>query len=90
MLWHADLSPDQLLGAIAGWYPDLRDTWTDGRWQLCAIDATRGHSRDRSLMHSCYMLVQVKQKGDCPDNEPLSYAAFRPKKSLALRYDEMS
>ena len=56
---HADLSPDQLLSAIAGQYPDLRDTWTDGGWQLCAIDATRGHSRDRSLMHSCYILVQV-------------------------------
>ena len=25
VLWHADLSPDQLLGAIAGWYPNLRD-----------------------------------------------------------------
>ena len=59
VLSHADLSPDQLLGAIAGQYPDLRDTWADGGWQLCAIDATRGHSRDRSLMHPCYILVQV-------------------------------
>ena len=30
VLSHADLSPDQLLGAIAGQYPDLRDTWADG------------------------------------------------------------
>ena len=59
VLSHADLSPDQLLSAIAGQYPDLRDTWADGGWQLCAIDATRGHSRDRSLMHPCYILVQV-------------------------------
>ena len=41
----ADLSPDQLLSAIAGQHPDLRDTWADGGWQLCAIDATGGHSR---------------------------------------------
>ena len=46
VLSHADLSPDQLLSAIAGQHPDLRDTWADGGWQLCAIDATRGHSRD--------------------------------------------
>ena len=59
VLSHVDLSPDQLLGAIAGQYPDLRDTWADGGWQLCAIDATRGHSRDRSLMRPCYILVQV-------------------------------
>ena len=50
---------DQLLSAIAGQRPDLRDTWADGGWQLCAIDATRGHSRDRSLMHPCYILIQV-------------------------------
>ena len=37
VLSHADLSPDQLLSAIAGQYPDLRDTWADGGWQLCAI-----------------------------------------------------
>ena len=55
VLSHADLSPDQLLSAIAGQHPDLRDTWADGGWQLCAIDATRGHSRDRSLMHPCYV-----------------------------------
>ena len=59
VLSHADLSPDQLLSAIAGEHPDLRDTWADGGWQLCAIDATRGHSRDRSLMHPCYILIQV-------------------------------
>ena len=59
VLSHADLSPDQLLSAIAGQHPDLRDTWADGGWQLCAIDATRGHSRDRSLMHPCYILIQV-------------------------------
>ena len=59
VLSHADLSPDQLLGAIAGQHPDLRDTWADGGWQLRAIDATRGHSRDRSLMHPCYILIQV-------------------------------
>ena len=59
VLSHAGLSPDQLLGAIAGQFPDLRDTWADGGWQLCAIDATRGHSRDRSLMHPCYILIQV-------------------------------
>ena len=55
MLSHASLSPDQLLGAIAGQFPHLSDTWADGEWQLCAIDATRGHSRDRSLMHPCYI-----------------------------------
>ena len=59
VLSHAGLSPDQLLGAIAGQFPDLRDTWTQGGWQLCAIDATRGHSRDRSLMHPCYILIHV-------------------------------
>ena len=59
VLSHADLSPDQLLGAIAGQFPDLRDTWTEGGWQLSAIDATRGHSRDRSLMHPCYILIHV-------------------------------
>ena len=59
VLSHADLSPDQLLGVIAGQHPDLRDTWADGGWQLCAIDATRGLSRDRSLMHPCYILIQV-------------------------------
>ena len=59
VLSHADLSPDQLLGAIAGQFPDLRDTWTAGGWQLNAIDATRGHSRDRSLMHPCYILIHV-------------------------------
>ena len=41
VLSHAGLSPDQLLGAIAGQFPDLRDTWAEGGWQLCAIDATR-------------------------------------------------
>ena len=40
-------------------FRDLSDTWADGGWQLCAIDATRGHSRDRSLMHPCYILIQV-------------------------------
>ena len=59
VLSHAGLSPDQLLGTIAGQFPDLRDTWTQGGWQLCAIDATRGHSRDRSLMHPCYILIHV-------------------------------
>ena len=59
VLSHAGLSPDQLLGAIAGQFPDLRDTWTQGGWQLCAIDATRGHSRDRSLMRPCYILIHV-------------------------------
>ena len=59
VLSDADLSPDQLLSAIAGQHPDLRDTWADGGWQLCAIDATRGHSRDRSLMHPCYILIQA-------------------------------
>ena len=59
VLSHADLSPDQLLSAIAGQHPDLRDTWADGGWQLCTIDATRGHSRDRSLMHPCYILIQA-------------------------------
>ena len=59
VLSHADLSPDQLLSAIAGQHPDLRDTWADGGWQLCAIDATRGHSRDRSLMHPCYVLIRA-------------------------------
>ena len=59
VLSHADLSPDQLLSAIAGQHPDLCDTWADGGWQLCAIDATRGHSRDGSLMHPCYILIHA-------------------------------
>ena len=63
VLSHADLSPDQLLSAIAGQHPDLRDTWADGGWQLCAIDATRGHSRDRSLMHPCYILFKWMTTG---------------------------
>ena len=60
VLSHADLSPDQLsqchcqdsiqtceiLGLMEG-------------GSLCAIDATRGHSRDRSLMHPCYILIQA-------------------------------
>ena len=45
------------LAAIAGQFPDLRDTWAEGGWHLTAIDATRGHSRDRSLMHPCYVLI---------------------------------
>ena len=59
VLSHADLSPDQLLAAIAGQFPDLRDTWAEGGWHLTAIDATRGHSRDRSLMHPSYVLIHV-------------------------------
>ena len=59
VLSHADLLPDQLLAAIAGQFPDLRDTWAEGGWHLTAIDATRGHSRDRSLMHPCYVLIHV-------------------------------
>ena len=51
VLSHADLSHDQLLSAIAGQHPDLRDTWADGGWQLCTID--------RSLMHPCYILIQA-------------------------------
>ena len=34
-----------------------RSTWAEGGWHLTAIDATRGHSRDRSLMHPCYVLI---------------------------------
>ena len=57
---HMQISPlTSYLAPIAGQHPDLRDTWADGGWQLCAIDATRGHSRDRSLMHPCYILIQV-------------------------------
>ena len=59
VLSHADLSPDQLLAAIAGQFPDLRDTWAEGGWHLTAIDATRGHSRDRSLMRPSYVLIHV-------------------------------
>ena len=57
VLSHANLSPEQLLGAIAGQFPDLRDTWAEGGWHSTAIDATRGHSRDRSPMHPCYVLL---------------------------------
>ena len=57
VLSHANLSPEQLLAAIAGQFSDLRDTWAEGGWHLAAIDATRGHSRDRSLMHPCYVLI---------------------------------
>ncbi len=57
VLTHANLSPEQLLSTIAGQFPDLRDTWAEGGWHLAAIDSTRGHSRDCSLMHPCYVLI---------------------------------
>ena len=60
ILTHANLSPEQVLSAIAGHFPDLRDTWADEAWHLTAIDITRGHSRDRSLMHPCYVLIQAE------------------------------
>ena len=57
VLTHANLPPEQVLSAIAAHFPDLRDAWTDGGWHLAAIDSTRGHSRDRSLMRPCYVLI---------------------------------
>ena len=50
--------PEQVLSAIAAYFPDLRETWTSDAWHLAAIDSTRGHSRDRSLMHPSYVLIQ--------------------------------
>ena len=52
-------SPDQVLTAIAGQFPDLRDTWAEETWHVATIDSTRGHSRDRSLMHPCYVLIHA-------------------------------
>ncbi len=43
----------------AGQFSDLRDSWTDEAWHLTTIDSTRGHSRDRSLMHPCYVLIHA-------------------------------
>ena len=59
VLTHANLSPEQVLSAIAGNFPDLRDTWTEEAWHVMTVDSTRGHSRDRSLMHPCYILIQA-------------------------------
>ena len=58
VLTHANSLPEQVLSAIAAHFPDLRDTWTTDAWHLAAIDSTRGHSRDRSLMHLSYVLIQ--------------------------------
>ena len=42
VLTHVNLMPEQVLSAIAGHFPDLRDTWTNDAWHLTAIDSTRG------------------------------------------------
>ena len=54
-----NLSPDQALSAIASHFPDLWDRWAEDTWHVAAIDSTRGHSRDRSLMHPCYVLIHA-------------------------------
>ena len=59
ILTHENLSPDQVLSAIAGQFPDLRNTWAEETWHVVTIDSTRGHSRDRSLMHPCYVLIHA-------------------------------
>ena len=51
VLTHANLSPEEVLSIIAGHFPDLRDAW---------VDSTRGRSRDRSLMHPCYVLIHAE------------------------------
>ena len=38
----------------------FRDASADEAWHLTAIDITRGHSRDRSLMHPCYVLIHAE------------------------------
>ena len=60
VLTHANLPPEQVLSTIAGHFPDLRDTWADEARHVTAIDNTRGHSRDRSLMHPCYVLIHAE------------------------------
>ena len=59
VLTHENLSPEQALSAIASHFPDLRDRWAEDTWHVAAIDSTRGHSRDRSLMHPCYVLIHA-------------------------------
>ena len=59
VLTHENLSPDQALSAIASHFPDLRHRWAEDTWHVAAIDSTRGHSRDRSLMHPCYVLIHA-------------------------------
>ena len=59
VLTHENLSPNQALSAIANQFPDLRDRWAEDTWHVAAIDSTRGHSRDRSLMHPCYVLIHA-------------------------------
>ena len=34
VLTHANLSPEQVLSAIAGHFPDLRDDWADAAWHV--------------------------------------------------------
>ena len=52
VLSHADLSPDQLLGAIAGQHPDLRDNWADGGWHCVPSTPPEGIQGIASLLHS--------------------------------------
>ena len=33
--------------------------WAEEAWHVTTIDSTRGHSRDRSLMHPCYVLIHA-------------------------------
>ena len=63
-LTHENLSPNQALSAIANQFPDLRDRWAEDTWHVAAIDSTRGHSRDRSLMHPCDALIQLTVHAD--------------------------
>ena len=59
VLTHQNLSPEQALSAIASHFPDLRNRWAEDTWHVVAIDSTRGHCRDRSLMHPCYVLIHA-------------------------------
>ncbi len=52
---HADSMPEQVLAEIASYFPDLHETGMSDAWHLAAIDSTRGHSRDRLLMHPSYV-----------------------------------
>ena len=59
VLTHENLMPEKVLSAIAVYFPDLRGSWTSDAWHLVAIDSTRGHSRDRSLMRLSYVLIHA-------------------------------
>ena len=40
ILTHENLSPDQVLSAIAGQFPDPRNTWAEETWHVVTIDST--------------------------------------------------